>query len=78
MADSTPGDAGEPQGQERWKLDPERLPRPLVLELPEPLLQQLQLMAERSGRDLDEIVVALLDRQLHPQGFSDQEEPLEG
>jgi len=35
-------------------------------------------MAERSRRDLDAIVVALLDRQLHPQGFSDQEEPLEG
>lgn len=81
MADSTLGDPDEPadpEGEERWRLDPERFPRQVVLELPEPLLEQLQQLAECRGRNLGEIVVDLLDRQLHPQGCNDQEEPPEG
>ena len=76
-------DQETPPAAKRWRLDPARLPLRLELEMPEMLLQRLQLLSERSGRDLDEIVISLLDRQLSdlgsegPPAIGDDERPAE-
>lgn len=68
------GDAG--RAEQRWRLDPQRLPRRVELELSEPSLRRLRDLAERSGRDLEEIVLELLDQQLSSKPGGGDEPPL--
>jgi len=56
-----------PDAPDPWILDPAFFPRRLELDLPEPLLEKLQQLAERSGRDLEEVALSLLDQQLSLQ-----------
>ena len=56
-----------PDAPDPWILDPAVFPRRLELDLPEPLLEKLQKLAERSGRDLEEIAISLIDQQLSMQ-----------
>lgn len=53
---------------EHWRPDPDQLPQRLELELPASSLRRLQELAARCGRDLDEIILALLDQQLRSSG----------
>ena len=55
--------AGEVAG-DPWVLDPRRMPRRLVLDLPEPVLARLRELAARSGRSVDEIALDLIEAQL--------------
>lgn len=57
-----------------WRLDPEHFPRRLELRLPERILRQLDLIAELTGRDRDEIALSLIDQQLRR---TDGDRPLE-
>jgi hypothetical protein len=50
---------------DQWRLNPQRMPRRITLELPEPLLAELLALAERQGRCLDEIALDLIETQLH-------------
>ena len=64
QGDARSGTAKEPAEDARWQLDPQRLPRSLTLELPEPLMAQILALAEAQGRCLDEIALELLDAQM--------------
>lgn len=48
-----------------WRLNPERMPRSITLELPEALLAELLDLAARQGRCLNEIATDLIAAQLH-------------
>ena len=48
-----------------WRLNPERMPRSITLELPDALLAELLDLAERQGRCLNEIATDLIAAQLH-------------
>jgi hypothetical protein len=60
-------DAVTPGSADPFVLRPDQLPRRLELELPQELLEPLQRSADRSGRSLNELLLELLDRALHPQ-----------
>jgi predicted HicB family RNase H-like nuclease len=47
-----------------YSLDPSRFPRRLELNLSAELHSQLQELARRSGRSIDEIILQQLDRSL--------------
>jgi hypothetical protein len=53
-----------------WRLNPERMPRSITLELPEALLAELLGLAKRQNRCLNEIATDLIAAQLHtdPKG----------
>lgn len=53
------------QPERDWKLDPLRLPQRLEINLPSEVLAVLQRKAESSGRSIDEIILEVLDRELH-------------
>jgi hypothetical protein len=53
-----------PSPSDPWRLNPQRLPRSITLELPEPLLAELLALAERQGRCLNEIATDLIAAQL--------------
>lgn len=53
------------QPERDWKLDPLRLPQRLEINLPTEVLALLQRKAESSGRSIDEIILEVLDRELH-------------
>lgn len=53
------------QPERDWKLDPLRLPQRLEINLPTEVLAILQRKAESSGRSIDEIILEVLDRELH-------------
>jgi hypothetical protein len=48
-----------------WRLNAERMPRSITLELPELLLAELLALAERQGRCLSEIATDLIAAQLN-------------
>jgi len=48
-----------------WRLNPERMPRSITLELPEALLAEVLDLAARQGRCLNEIATDLIAAQLH-------------
>ena len=58
-----------------WRLDPSRFPVTLELELPALVVRQLRQLAERSGRNLDEIVITLIDGQLRGLSEADADDP---
>jgi hypothetical protein len=67
--DAEDSHAGPAMGEKRspadpWRLNPQRLPRSITLELPEPLLAELLALAERQGRCLNEIATDLIAAQL--------------
>jgi hypothetical protein len=47
-----------------WRLDPERMPQKLQINLPGELLAVLQKKAALTGRSIDEIILEMLDREL--------------
>lgn len=47
-----------------WRLDPERMPKKLQINLPGELLAVLQQKAALTGRSIDEIILEMLDREL--------------
>ena len=47
-----------------WRLDPERMPQKLQINLPGELLAVLQQKAALTGRSIDEIILEILDREL--------------
>lgn len=47
-----------------WRLNPERMPRSITLELPESLIAELLGLAKRQGRCLSEIATDLIAAQL--------------
>ena len=47
-----------------WRLDPERMPQKLQINLPRELLAVLQQKAALTGRSIDEIILEMLDREL--------------
>ena len=47
-----------------WRLDPERMPQKLQINLPGELLAVLQQKAALTGRSIDEIILEMLDREL--------------
>ena len=54
-----------PSPPDPWRLNPQRLPRSITLELPEPLLAELLALADSQDRCLDEIVLDLIEAQLN-------------
>ncbi len=55
-----------PEDDDRFKIDPTKLPQPLELELPERVLEQLTKLAAQTGRSVDELVLEILDSHLPP------------
>jgi hypothetical protein len=53
---------GQPDSD--WRLDPERMPQKLQINLPGELLAVLQQKAALTGRSIDEIILEMLDREL--------------
>jgi hypothetical protein len=54
-----------PSPSDPWRLNPQRMPRSITLELPEPLLAELLALADSQDRCLDEIVLDLIEAQLN-------------
>ena len=53
----------------RFRLDPERLPKKLELELTEDCLEYLKRQSQRSGRSIDEIIVQMLNDRMNQEGL---------
>ena len=51
--------------ESNWHLNPQRMPKTLEFDLPADLLDGLQQEAQRSGRSVDEIIIEILDRNIH-------------
>ena len=55
-----------PEGDDRFKIDPTKLPQPLELELPVRVLEQVTKLAAQTGRSVDELILEILDSHLPP------------
>lgn len=51
---------------DRFKIDPTKLPQPLELELPVRVLEQVTKLAAQTGRSVDELILEILDSHLPP------------
>lgn len=51
---------------DRFKIDPTKLPQKLELELSERVLEQLAKRAAQTGRSVDELILEILDSHLPP------------
>lgn len=54
-----------------WSLDPDRFPRAVSVELSDALWRALLQRARRSGRDISEIALELIDQQLSQGAAAD-------
>jgi predicted DNA-binding protein len=52
------------QQEDRYRLDPEKLPKQLDIDLDQETLERLQKVAARSGRSVDELILEILDQYL--------------
>lgn len=52
------------QQEDRYRLDPEKLPKQLDIDLDQETLERLQEVAARSGRSVDELILEILDQYL--------------
>ena len=50
--------------EDRYRLDPEKLPKQLDIDLSPEVLERLQEVAAKSGRTLDELILEILDKYL--------------
>ena len=55
---TTPGD------DDSFRLDPEKLPKQLDIDLSPEVLDRLQEIAAKSGRSVDELILEILDQYL--------------
>jgi hypothetical protein len=55
-----------PADDDRFKVDPTKLPQPLELELSDRTLEQLTKLAAQTGRSVDELILEILDSHLPP------------
>ena len=55
---TTPGD------DDSFRLNPEKLPKQLDIDLDQEILERLQKVAARSGRSVDELILEILDQYL--------------
>jgi hypothetical protein len=55
-----------PEDDDRFKVDPTKLPQPLELELSDRTLEQLTKLAAQTGRSVDELILEILDSHLPP------------
>ena len=52
------------QQEDRYRLDPEKFPKQLDIDLSPEVLERLQEVAARSGRSVDELILEILDQYL--------------
>ena len=52
------------QQEYRYRLDPEKFPKQLDIDLDQETLERLQEVAARSGRSVDELILEILDQYL--------------
>jgi predicted DNA-binding protein len=50
--------------EDRFRIDPEKLPKQVDLDLPPALVEQLLRTAARTGRSMDELILEILDQYL--------------
>lgn len=50
--------------EDRYRIDPNKLPKQIEIEIPSDLKESLLNMAEASGRSIDELVLDILDEAL--------------
>ena len=55
-----------PEDDDRFKIDPTKLPQPLEIELSDRTLEQLTKLAAQTGRSVDELILEILDSHLPP------------
>ena len=56
-----------PDEEDRYRIDPTKLPKPIELDLMPELKEKLHALSERSGRSIDELILEILDRALRDQ-----------
>ena len=49
---------------DRYRIDPNKLPKQIEIEIPSDLKESLLNMAEASGRSIDELILEILDKAL--------------
>jgi predicted DNA-binding protein len=52
------------QQEDRYRLDPEKFPKQLDIDLDQETPERLQEVAARSGRSVDELILEILDQYL--------------
>ena len=52
------------QQEDRYRLDPEKFPKQLDIDLDQETLERLQEVAARSGRSVDELILEILGQYL--------------
>ncbi len=53
--------------KDRYQIDPGKLPKQLDIDLPPDVAEQLEKTAAATGRSVDELILEILDRYLHPE-----------
>ncbi len=56
-----------PESEDRFRIDPDKLPKQLDIDLPPDVAEQLEKTAAATGRSVDELILEILDRYLHPE-----------
>jgi hypothetical protein len=50
--------------EDRYRIDPDKLPKQIDIEIPSDLKESLLKMAAASGRSIDELILDILDKAL--------------
>jgi len=56
-----------PNDDDRYRINPAKLPKEIDIDLPPALEEQLLKLAARTGRSVDELILEILDRYLQEQ-----------
>jgi plasmid stability protein len=55
------------ESEDQFRIDPDKLPKQLDIDLPSDVAEQLEKTAVATGRSVEELILEILDQYLHPE-----------
>ena len=53
--------------EDQFRIDPDKLPKQLDIDLPSDVAEQMEKTAVPTGRSVEELILEILDQYLHPE-----------
>ena len=55
------------ESEDQFRIDPDKLPKQLDIDLPSDVAEKLEKTSAATGRSVEELILEILDQYLHPE-----------